>query len=161
MTTDPIEIDAPRLTQGDVRRISDALEAANGRRPSWLSRHQAVTVAVVGAVIGAVSWAVGQWGRDAILEVQAPIDAAQDERARSIAADLDVEVEQREADSARLRQNDIDLVDYLRESDRYDRAMLERIAKKVRVRDDELPDRKQLERAGERLDAIKERGRPR
>jgi hypothetical protein len=141
------------VTAADLRRVALALERANGK--TW---RQAIVVVFVGFVATAVVWTFNRWTEDRIGAVQAPIDAKQNERAAKIEAALSVEQSEREREAARLQQNDVDFVDYLQESDRYDRAVLDGVATKLRVR---KPDRAQLERAAKRLGAIKERGRAR
>lgn len=158
----PSDADAcQEISAADLRRTTAALEQAtaiakkNGAT-SWLTRHQSVTIALVGVVVGLVSWGVNRWTRERVLETQAPIDAKQDARTGTLETKVADEIDARKHDSARLRQNDEDLVEYLQESDRYDRAVLDSVADKLRVR---KPDRAPLDRAAKRVRAIKDRGR--
>lgn len=140
----------------DLLKAISKLEAnANGKR-SWLSRHQSITIAIVGGIVGVISWGINSWSATRVLEVQAPIDSKQDTRASTLEQKLSVETEERKRAAARLRQNDVDLVDFLLESERWNSAMLDGIAARLKV---PKPDRAALDRATESALEIKVRGR--
>lgn len=138
---------AAEVTGADLRRVVAAFE--NTTNGSWLARHQTWTIALVGVVVGAVSWGVNRWTREQVLEVQAPIDAKQD-------AAILKETEERKAVTDVLQQNDEDFAEYAEEADRYERAVLDGVAKKLEV---DQPSRAELNRATKRLRGIKDRRR--
>lgn len=150
------EPDACQLSTVELRRVTAALEHATA---GWFTRHQATTIFLAAGVVALGSWVVTTWSTQRVLEVQAPVDAKQDERTSELEENLSVERVERENEAARLRQNDADIARYLEESDQYDRAVLKEIAEKVRVKDEDLPDRAPLDRAAESVRAIKNRGR--
>lgn len=145
---------AAEVTGADLRRAVAAIEkSTNG---SWLARHQTWTIAIVGVIVGAVSWGVNRWTREQVLEVQAPIDAKQDERAGALGQRIEVETKARADAVETLQQNDQDFAEYAEESDRYEQAVLDGVADKLRVL---KPDREPLDRATKRLRKIKDRRR--
>lgn len=142
------------VTMADIRRLLDVLENARAKASgTWISRHQHIAIAVASAAITMVvaigSWGITTWTREQVLKIQVPIDESQNEA-------IAEEITTRQAVTDVLQQNDEDFARYAEEADRYERQVLNSVAKKLGI---QTPSRAELDRATQRLRGIRERRR--
>lgn len=140
-----------------VNTLQAALKTANGQKKNWIEKNPTLSVAILGAVFAAFQVVgqsyfqanVGKYIEPAMAETKGKLGALEQS--------FRDEKQATRAVQKTLIQHDADLAIYMLEGDRYDRALLEKVAKKLKVGREERPG--ELSEAEERVKDVRDGAR--
>jgi hypothetical protein len=153
------------MSQSD--RLEQATRAIEGlatvlandatRKRSWLERYPTWGVFLAGVVIVLTQFVAQRYLQDNVTKAMEPIQKATNKKIQTFEQDAAKAQTNNATEHLMLRQNGADLATYMIEGDRYDRAMLESVAGKLRVKPKKRPDA--LDEAEKRVRQVRDRAR--
>jgi hypothetical protein len=136
--------------------LTKAIEES-GQKRSWLERNQALTIAIVGAIFVVFQFAGQHYFQASVGQYIDPRLRKTEERLEAVEGKAESNRISNNVDHLTLRQNDADLAVYVLSTERHDRRLLERVARKLRVELEDHPET--LSEAEDRVKAVRDGAR--
>lgn len=152
MTEDRLE-----QTTRAIEGLTDVLSDNIARKRSWFERYPTWGVFLAGVVIVLTQFVAQRYLQDNVTKAMEPIQKATNEKIQIFEHEASKAQTINATEHLMLRQNDADLATYMIEGDRYDRAMLESVAGKLRVKPKKRP--AALNEAEKRVLDVRDRAR--
>jgi hypothetical protein len=140
-----------------VHALTTVIAAENGKKKVWVERNPTMFVTAMMAIFAVLSFAGQGYFQKQVGQYIDPVIERTDERMRQVEAKAAVDRHENDDVHMLLRQNDADLAVYMLEGDRYDRHLLERVAKKLRVKPEDRPEA--LDEAEDRVRTVRDSAR--
>jgi hypothetical protein len=137
-----------------VHALTTVLAAENGKKKIWVEKNPTIFVTLVLGVFAVFSFAGQGYFQKQVAAVLDPVIERTEGKVGAIEAAAATDRDTNNDAHMQLRQNDADLAVYMLEGDRYDRQLLELVAKKLRVKPEKRPPA--LGEAEERVRAVRD-----